>query len=63
LQQGRFYASTGVEVESITVERSALRLKIAPGAYETVFSGEDGVVLMSASGQVQRIVFAETRVM
>jgi hypothetical protein len=50
LRQGRFYASTGVEIQSITMERDAIRLKLTPGDYETVFSGVDGVELMSASG-------------
>jgi hypothetical protein len=56
LKNGRFYASTGVELTSITVAGARLRLQVqpAPGAkdatYETTFVGAEGETLARVTG-------------
>ena len=56
LRKGRFYASTGVELDRITVAGRRMRLQIRPAAgtpvdaYETTFSGAEGRVLARVSG-------------
>ena len=55
LEEGRFYASTGVELEDVIVEGNRMEVRIRPRGnfrYTTTFIGEGGRVLETAYGPV-----------
>jgi hypothetical protein len=57
LEEGRFYASTGVELEDVVVEPTTLEVRIKPRStfrYTTEFIGEGGRVLATVHGPVAR---------
>jgi len=53
LEDGRFYASTGVELEEVIVEESSIEVRIRPRGdfkYTTTFIGEGGRILAIVPG-------------
>lgn len=55
LEEGRFYASTGVELEDVIVEEARLEIRIRTRGsfrYTTTFIGESGRVLKTVHGPV-----------
>ena len=57
LEEGRFYASTGVELEDVVVEAKALEVRVKSRGsfrYTTQFIGEGGRVLETVHGAVAR---------
>ncbi len=57
LEEGRFYASTGVELDDVVVEPTTLEVRIKPRSsfrYTTEFIGEGGRVLATVHGPIAR---------
>ncbi|MDX1394206.1 MAG: CehA/McbA family metallohydrolase [Gemmatimonadota bacterium] len=62
LEEGQFYASTGVEIERLDIEADRLRIEILPRGdfrYTTGFIGDDGRLLASVDGTTAEYVLAD----